>query len=169
MAIASSTVIIAGLVVALVGAGISAYSAVQQADAAETAAKFNEKVARNNAAAQAAQGATEAARARNRARRLIAAQRTQFAKSGGTLSGSAVDVLYDTAIQAEGDALSIEYRGAVGGGASSAEARLQAMMASNARASAGPAVAGSILGGVGSAAGSYSNYKTSREPKIGDY
>lgn len=169
MAIATSTIAITGAVLAIVAAGISAYSAVEQASAAEDAAKYNATVARNNAAAAAAQSSVEAGRARNRSRRLIAAQKTQFAKSGGTLSGSAIDVLYDTAIQAETDALSIEYRGAIGGNNHTAESRLQSMMAKNAKASVAPAVTGSILGGLSGAAGSYSSVKGPKEPRIGDY
>lgn len=167
MAIATTTLAITGIVLAVIGAGIGAYSAVQQADAAASAAKFNEAVAKNNAAMAHAQSKFDATNARNRSRRLIAAQRTQFAKSGGTLSGSAIDVLYDTALQGEQDALAIEYKGAVSGASYTAEGRLQRMLAANANRSVAPAVAGSILSGASGAVDSYSSIKGT--PKIGGY
>lgn len=169
MAIATTTLAIVGASLAIIGAGVGAYSSVQQAEASATAAKYNEAVAKNNAAMAHAQSKIDAGNARNRSRRLIAAQRTQFAKSGGSLSGSAIDVLYDTAIQSEQDALSIEYKGAVAGSNYSAEGRLQRMLATNASKSIGPMVAGSILSGAAGATTSYASIKGTKEPKIGGY
>lgn len=49
---------------------------------------------------------------RDRARRLMAAQRVGYAKAGVTLQGSPLDVIEDTAASAELDALAIRYGGA---------------------------------------------------------
>lgn len=155
MAIATSTLAIIGTAVAVIGAGVSTYSAVEQSAAAEKAAGYNAAVQRNAAATAHAEATAEAIRSRDRSRRLIASQRAQFAKSGGSLSGSALDALYDTSVQAEADAMSIEYRGAVSAGTSSSMSKLYSMQAANAKNSRGPMIAGTVLGGLGQATGTY--------------
>lgn len=152
---AATTLTLVSVGLALAAAGISTYSSIQQSQAAEKSASYNEAVQRNQAAAAHAEANAEALRSRDRTKRLIAAQRTQFAKSGGSLSGSALDVLYDSALQSELDTSTLRYRGARQAGVYTDAARLHGMQAANARDSRGMMVAGTILGGLGQAAGTY--------------
>lgn len=153
MAATTLTLVSVGLAVA--AAGVSTYSAIQQSQAAEDAANYNAAVQRNQASAANAEATAEAAKSRDRTKRLLAAQRAQFAKSGGSLSGSALDVLYDSALQSELNTQTIQYRGARQATTYLDASRLHSMQAANARGSRGLVATGTILGGLGQAAGTY--------------
>lgn len=152
---AATTLSLVSVGLAVAAAGISTYSSIQQSHAAEKAADYNAAVQRNQASAANAEATAEAARSKDRTKRLMAAQRAQFAKSGGALSGSALDVLYDSALQAELDTQTIQYRGAKQANAYLDASRLHEMQARNVRGSRGMMIAGSVLGGLGQAAGTY--------------
>lgn len=70
-------------------------------------------VDQQNASAQIDQARVEAASIRAQNQRTLGTQRTSFLKSGVALSGSAIDVMYDSSVQGELDALNAEYRGNV--------------------------------------------------------
>ena len=163
MAVATTTAIALGI--AAVSAGLGAYSSIQQGQAAKSAAEYNAAVARNNAAASQTQASEEAARSRSRTRRALSSQRAQFAKSGAMVSGSALDVLYDSSIQGEMDALSIEYRGAVEANRYMAQAGLNRMEGRSASQAGYLQGAGSILGG----ASNMSLINRQSKPSFGDY
>jgi len=84
------------------GGVASYYRAKSQGKALDQAAKRTEE-----------EGKTAADRIRARSRRLAGAQRARFAAAGIDLSGSAVDVQYDSAVQFEVDALTSIYQGFV--------------------------------------------------------
>ena len=95
----------------IAAAAVSAYSAVQQGKAAKAASAFNATIAtqnaeisRDNAEAQATQQDRE-----NLLR--LGAIRAAQGKSGGTASGSVLDVLADTAAQGELERQNIVYQG----------------------------------------------------------
>lgn len=151
MAWAAATYITIGLLAA--SAAVSTYAAVESSAAQEESAKYNAAIQNNAASAAAAEAAAEAARSKNRARRLVASQRTQFAKSGGALSGSALDVLYDTALQAQMDQDAILYRGNRRASDSLDTANLYRRKASSVASQRGLTIGGTLLGGLSGAAG----------------
>jgi hypothetical protein len=158
MAIGTTTALIIAGVTAAVSAGVGAYTSVQAAEAQAKASEYNAKVAENNATMAAQQGREEYTRAKLRSRRIIAAQRAQLAKSGLSISGSALDVLGDTAVQAELDALSAMYRTQVSANQEINESKLRRSEAANARGSKKWAITSSILGATSSGLGIASDY-----------
>lgn len=101
--------------VALAGAAVvGAAGSIQAAKAAKAQGKAAQRAAMVEAQVSRQQGDVEAERIRDRNKRIAASQRTAFLKSGITLDGTAGDVIYDSAIQGELDALNAEYRGKVG-------------------------------------------------------
>ena len=160
MAWATATVLtVVAITASLAAAGVSANAAIQQGKAQEKAAKFNAAVERNNALAAQDQAQFEAAKLRRRNAFLRGAQSAAIGKSGVDLSGSAVDVMNDSAVQGELDALAALYTGKVRANSAQSSAQLFDAQGENARTSSYYSAAGSILGGVsgatGSAAGAY--------------
>lgn len=160
MAIGTTTAIVISAVTAALSASIGAYSAIASAEAQASAEEYNAKIAANNAAAAHRESMEEAARSRAHSRRVIAAQRAQMAKSGGAISGSALDVLGDSAIQAELDALSIQYRGAVSSTRERNQADLSRRAAKNLRSSKGYTIGASVLGAANQGLGTYGTIKS---------
>jgi hypothetical protein len=102
--------------------------AEDNAEAAEQAARYDED------------------RSRDRARRLLAAQRVGYAKGGVLLAGTPADVQADTAAEAELDALAIRYGGASRAGAFRAQGRE------------------ALIGGIGAAGGALLTGYTAMSP-----
>ena len=153
MAVATTTVLTtAAIVIAVAGAATGAYSAIQSAKAQEKAADFNEKVAQNNATLSKYQAAEEARRLRVRNMRIAGAQRVAGAKSGIELtSGSFQDVMRDTAIQGEMDALTALYTGKVDATRSLSQAKLFGMEGKQAMRQGYLNAGASLLSGASSA------------------
>lgn len=165
MAFATATVLaIAAVAASVAGAGVAAYSAHEQGKAQEGAAKFNAAVQRNNAMAAQQQAQYEADRIRKRNTYLRGAQNAAIAKSGIDISGSASDVIYDSAMQGEMDALAALYTGKVRSNADESGAMLSRLSGENARTSSYYSMAGSILGGVSGAANA--GYRYANNPKL---
>lgn len=143
-----------------VGAGaVSAVSAKQSADAEASAQDYNVKVAEQNARVENDKAAYEAARIRDRNRRTRAEQRGEYVASGLALSGSPEDVIYDSDIQGELDALAAVYSGKINSVARTSEANLARMRGKSATAGLGLTYAGAALGTAGGAIKTYSSYK----------
>lgn len=140
----------------LASAGVGTAAALQQADNQEKAAKFNEAVAKNNTLAAQQQAKYEADRLRRRNAHLLGSQRAAFSKAGVDLSGSANDIINDTSIQGEMDALAALYTGKVRSNSERSSSMLFAMQADAATKTGYYNAAGSILGGVGGATSSAS-------------
>lgn len=164
MAVATSTAIAIGA--AVLSASLGSYAAISSAQAQESAANYNKKVAENDALARQQQQQVEAARSRDRSRRVIAAQRTAMAKSGGSMSGSNIDVLYDTSLQASQDIQAINYRGTIEANRSLSAAGLYGLTAANASAAGTMGAVGSIVGGIASGSSIYADYRA-KLPKLG--
>jgi len=86
-------------------AAASAIGSIQQGNAAKASADFNAQVAERNATLATQQGTENAARIRRSNLQSQGAQRAAFGASGLRLSGSALNVLSDSAIQGELQAL----------------------------------------------------------------
>lgn len=151
----------------LASAAVSAVGAVQQGRAQARSDDFNAAVARNNAIAAQQnalaarqQAALEAQRTRRGTVRALGAQTAAFAKSGVQITGSAQDIMFDSAIEGEMDALLQLYRGDIGARQerqTASDLRNQESQfrqsASAARTGAGIRAGASILGGASQAAG----------------
>lgn len=79
------------------GLGLGLFSSVLQGIAGRRSAKYNEKVANNNAIAAEQQGAYEADQQFRQNERLLGSQLVQGAKSGASNSGSLLDSLANSA------------------------------------------------------------------------
>lgn len=120
--ITSTGLAIASLVVSAASAAVSAVGAYQQGKAQKKMANFNAKMAernaviqRNNALQARRQASLEADKKRAAARRYNASMRANALKSGSTISGSVADILYDSALNQEQEALTEIYKGTVSG------------------------------------------------------
>lgn len=96
---------VVGAVIALIGVAASTYAAYEQAETQEKYAKYNAKVAENQAAGERMRAGVAAEQQRELHRRVIANQRAQYGTSGvDVASGSPLLVIADSARQAELDA-----------------------------------------------------------------
>lgn len=136
--------------------------AIQQGISAGRTANYNARLAENNAMAARTAAAAEAERERVRALRLTGTQRAGYGKAGVQLSGSALDVIGDTAAQSELDALTILYGGESRARAAEADAAGQRFMGSAARGGALTQAGSSLL------TGGSKIYRATRKPKVED-
>lgn len=106
---------IAGLVMSLIGTGVSIYSSYQEGKAQEEYYTYqakqdekNAKIAEDNALRERQGGIEDARQQRIKTLQTIGAQQTAMAKNGiDVTSGSAVDLIEDTRAMGELDALNI--------------------------------------------------------------
>jgi hypothetical protein len=138
--------------------------AQQQAAAARAAGEYNRQVGEINAQTATQQAAADAARQRDKVRRISGAQEAAISRAGGSLD-YAGDVLFDTAVQGELDALNMEYKGAVAANRYRQGGTLAAMEAESSAAAAETRGTGSLISGLAATADrSYDLLKTN--PKI---
>lgn len=97
--------------VGAVGTGVQVVSAIKQGDAANDAAQYNAEMASNNAIASINQATEDERMFRVQSRQMLGDIRSGYAASGVTLEGSPEDVLYQSASNAELDALKIRHGG----------------------------------------------------------
>ena len=116
-----------------ISTAVSAAGAIAQGNAARSAASFNAAVARQDEAIARAIAAADAARQRSQANRLAGRQRAAIGASGITPEGSPLDVMADSALEAELDALTTRYRGELQARGYGSEAMLQKMRGNAAR------------------------------------
>lgn len=152
-----TTIAIIGVVATAAGTGVTIAGQQQAAAAQKDAANYNAKVAENNALQAQQASEYEATRIRDKNRRILSSQTAATAKNGITLSGSSQDVLYDSSVQGDLDAMAALYTGKVSANAQTAQARLDKMKAAS--SSATLASAGTALGGAGSIASQYGSFK----------
>ncbi|CAB4182710.1 hypothetical protein UFOVP1090_28 [uncultured Caudovirales phage] len=138
--------------IAIVTAGtIGAVGSIQAANAAEKQGEAARNAANVEAVTASQQAASEASRVRDRNKRIAASQRVSFLKSGLTLDGTE-DVIYDSAIQGELDALNVTYRGDVAATGSRTRGSLANAAAKSQATAYRYQAVGSVLGAAGSAA-----------------
>lgn len=160
-----SALAIASLALTAVGTGVAVAGTMAQGEAQRKATDYNRQVAENNAKQQADAAAFEAEKVRERGRRLVGSQRASLGASGIDLSGSAEDVMFDSAISNELDALAAEYQGKVGSNRSMAQAGLLRMESGNIGRNTMFSVGSTLLTGASSAMGTVGDYaKTSYRP-----
>lgn len=135
-----------------ISTAVSVASAVMQGQQASRAAKYNARVAENNAIAARQTAEFEEARQRQRASRVLASQRAALGASGVALEGSPLLAMADSAEQAELDALAIRYSGSVEEARHKSQAAADRLQASAARRAGYFGAATSLLRGMTSMA-----------------
>ena len=150
----SSALAIAAIATAVVGAGVSAVSSMQQGKSAQNLANHNAQIARNDAIA-ARQKAEFDARAQERQAKLFAGtQRASMAGTGGELLDMG-DVIDMSAEEAELENLAIRYGGEMGYRAGQQRATVARFEGAAAKQKAQGAAMGSLLTGATSIASKY--------------
>lgn len=150
----------------VISTAVGVYSAYSQGQAQQKAAKYNAKVAQNQAEMARNAAAVREQQHRENVRRLSATQRANAGMSGVTTEGSPLLVMADTLEQAELDAQRIRYGGEVSATGFESQARLSRFQGDQA-SRAGMIGAGStLLSGAASAARVYGGggQTTSRVP-----
>lgn len=97
------------MAVGLLGAGISAAGSLASGFGESSAYSQNARVSEQNADIIRTKGAYEERQQQQRANQLMGEGRVAIAKSGGTYSGSSLDVMADNAAKAEMDRQAIRY------------------------------------------------------------
>jgi len=118
----------------------------QQEAAAAQAANYNAQVQQQQATMAIQQAAEEERRARISGKKQIGAQRANISASGLQLEGSALDVLEESANNAELDALNIRHGGQMKAWSARAGAQLDTMRASSAVEGARIGAVSTLLG-----------------------
>lgn len=94
-------------------AGLGAIGSIQQGFASKQQAEYNAGVAEQNATAARQQAALDESTSRKKSAMLLGTIRARAAANTGDIGGSALDVLSDSAAEAELEALTLRYRGEV--------------------------------------------------------
>ena len=140
----------------LIGAGGQLFQGAQQYQNSKQQAKYYKSQAKR----VEKEGKAEASRIRGRARRTLATQRARMAAAGIDISGSAIDIQYDSAIQSEVDAMTSIYKSNI----QAADLRTQAEFT---RAAGRAALFSSALGAGGSVASGFGNRASQSNPQFG--
>jgi hypothetical protein len=133
----------------IAAAATKAVGAIQQGNAAKAAGDYNAAMLEQGATAERQQTSAREDAKRREARMVMGAQRAAFAQSGGGLGGSAADVMQQSSINAELDALTLRYEGDLRARGMQAEATSERFAGKQAQRQGYFAAAGSILGGSG--------------------
>lgn len=139
-------------IAAVVAAGVGTYAAVKQGNVAEAAAKDANEAEKANAKAAMDAAALEAGQVRRKNLLRLGAQRAAAAKSGVLIDDSAADVIYDTAIQGELEALSVLYSGAQAASYSRSRGKIALAEGKAAKSASRIQASSTLIGGLGSAA-----------------
>jgi len=158
-------VFIAGAIASLVGAAVSAYSAYQQGAQAEYAARYNAKVARNQAQAARDAANADADTQRRHYDRVLAAQRARYGASGVQTEGSPLLVMLDSEEEAALDIARVRHGGAVAAQGLEAEAQLERYQGQRARRQSYLKATATLLVGVGGAGEALAKRPTPATPE----
>lgn len=138
---------------AAVMAVVGAVSAVSQAQQQKSAAKYNEKVANQQAQSARDVAAANADAQRRRSAKTIGSMQAQYGASGVTSEGSPLDILEQSARDAEMDYQNILYGGELSALGHQNTAALEKSRGKNAMASGYLSAAGSLFSAAGRSAG----------------
>lgn len=135
------------------GTGMQVIGALQQGRAAQNAAQYNASMMDQAATVERQQASVREDAQRQQARLLLGEQRAAFAQSGGGMGGSAGDVMQQSAINAELDALTMRYEGELRARGLNAQAEGERYSGRTAKQNSYFSAAGSILSGAAMAYG----------------
>lgn len=127
-------------------------AAAKASQAQNASARYNAKMQEYNAAIQQQEGQLAASEVRRQGDLVRGQARAAAAASGLEVSGSFMDIDYDSLVNNEQAALNTKYRGDIGAYSSGAEAAL-----SSSRSSGGLGLAGTLLSGGANIYGAYQN------------
>lgn len=164
--VTTTTLLVTAAVLAVVGSGVSAYGMYAQGQSQKKMADYNAQVQNNNAVAARQEASFEADRIRERNTRLRGAQVAAASKSGLAISGSVGDVMYDSALSGELDALTAIYKGDSRSGNYLSQAEMSTYSGNAAVQSSYFNSGGTILGGLGQAGGYAGQIKTKNSPTL---
>lgn len=133
----------------IAGTAARAIGAIQQGSAARAAGDYNATMLEQSAAVERQQTAAREDAKRREARMVMGSQRAAFAQSGGGMGGSAADVMQQSAINAELDALTLRYEGDLRARGMQTEAASERFAGRQAQRQGYFGAAGSILSGAG--------------------
>jgi len=163
---------IAAVVAVVVASAVSAYAAYEQGQQQEAQAKYQSKIATNQAQAAKNAAAVAEANRREQDRRIMAEQRALVGGSGLSTEGAPLFVMLDSAKEAELDAIRLRYGGTLQQGGFLDQAQLLQYQGRQA-ARAGEITAGTtLLTGASSAVGAYgqaqqTSYSGAKSPRYG--
>lgn len=129
------------------------------------ASKFNARQSELDAVISKNQADIEEHNFRTGIERLMGEQRAGYAKGGVTFSGSVLDVQADTAMQAERDALTIQYSGLIKANNFKTQAAIQRVSGRSAVTAGWLGATGSILTGMTNQAAITANQKLAEQLK----
>lgn len=133
---------------AILGAAISAAGTIASAAAQSASYRAQAQYASRQAQMEQQKGAYEASRLNDRSTRQIAGMRGQYLSSGVALTGSAADVIADSATEASLDEQAVKYGAQVRADNYAFESKLARQNAGNAMAGGFLGAAGNIVGGL---------------------
>jgi len=157
---------IIAVALAAVGTGVAVYGSVQQGQAQEDAAKRAQEAENANAKAAQDAAALEAGQIRRKNLLRLGSQRAAAAKSGVLIDDSAADVIYDTSIQGELEALSALYSGAQSAAYSRSKGKLARQEGAAAKQGSQIQAGSTLIGGASRAVGVY-NQSSKSGPTMG--
>lgn len=147
VAVIAGMVISAADVALVAGAAIGAYMSIQSGNQESDWNKYNAQVATNNAVSARQQAAFEADLHSDDVRRMQALQRVQAAEQGGGAMGGGLDIIGQSARNAEMDRQAILYSGEIGAVQFESQAILDRSKGKAAKAAGPLNAASAILGG----------------------
>jgi uncharacterized protein involved in type VI secretion and phage assembly len=136
-----------GTTTALLATGLTAFGQIQQGQQQAQAASYNAAVARQKAQAARQAGELEAEKIRKQKERLTGRQKALYAKAGVTFSGSPMEVMIDSATDAEMDALITEYNYSVEASQAESQAQISNWRAKTYRSSSWTRAGATLLTG----------------------
>ena len=142
-------------VASVASAGISAYSSYQSGQATKRLMNYNAALAEQDAMVKERDGRLLANAQRAQNQRLLARQRSLYAKSGVDMTATPLLVEAEQAGQLEMAALEVERQGTIAAGQSRQQAVIDRMQGTAASRAGALNAAGTILQGIGSAASTY--------------
>ena len=149
--------LIVGAVAAVAGTAVATTGVIMQAQQQKKAYQYQGAVADQQVELAERAGAAAEADTRERARRVMAAQRNALGEGGITQEGTPLLVLMDTAQQAELDALRARYSGQVAAHGPSIEADLARQRAGYTDTARNFGVGSTLLTGATNVAGIYAS------------
>lgn len=151
------------LILTVASTAFSVYGAIQSANAEASAAKYNAKVADQNANIARQQAAADEDRQRRIAAKTMGGIRANYGASGVTLEGSPLDVIEESAANAKLDELNIRYNGELQAMGFQNTANLDRSRAANAKTSGYLTAGSALLVGGSKSYNAYKSYKGSQQ------
>lgn len=131
----------------IAGTAMQALGAIQQGNAEKAAADYNADMLRRSADIERQQAVAREEAKRRETAGILGRQRAFFAQSGGGMGGSAADVMQESAINAELDALTLRYEGDLRARGFESEAAMEKFKGKQAKRAGYMNAVGSILSG----------------------